>query len=450
MIVVISVLATVQIKLSFQILFADAPRALVNLSGLQEGLLHSSEKLLEQANVNRTVGIFYHLYIPDNATGGVDKALSVLHEQIHQLGTSYLTNQTEFDVVLYFNTVGNLVPNLLSMMDNLCQEAAVASCQHLNHIPAGTYEEVTHASMQSYCQRQPITTAYDAPLLYFHSKGAFRDHRGKQKQWRRNMLAAIAGPQCTSAMTNSTGRSLDTCNVCGLNFLPVWQMIMAGNFFFTKCSYVRKLVDPVVYKREMIRVTEPLGSLGFSMNVFEPKCDALGASRWSPELWISSHPGVVPCDLGRQSPDFVFYQKDGSLEKLAASGKSELDFAPRHSFRAGWRRLVRKAHFDPWSDYSLLPGVLYRHLEIYQQLPPDSSWIWEWFPGGNLWRNYLSETISVVDDNVTFSVLSRTEVALARDAVLRAVRNTTRHKPRKETEREARKFDNFDFMKCDA
>eukprot|EP00977_Amphora_coffeiformis_P013065 scaffold3342_cov174-Amphora_coffeaeformis.AAC.3 len=393
----------------------------------------------------RIVAIFYHLYIPDNTTGRVNKALDILHEQIHQLGRSYLTNQTDFPVVLYYNTVGNLLPDLHSVIDNLCQEAGVASCQHLNHFRSA-FEEVTHASMQTYCQRQSPTD-YDAPLLYFHSKGAFQDHRGKQKQWRRNMLAAITGLQCTAAMTQSTRHSLHTCNVCGLQFLPIWQMIMAGNFFFTKCSHVQKLLDPVVYKQEMGRVTKPLGSLGFSMRAFAPACDALGASRWSPELWISSHPGVVPCDLGHESADFLFYQVEAKLEGLAEKGKLKLDFAPRHSFRAGWRRLQRR-HLDPWSDYSLLPGVLYRHLELYQQLPPNSSWIWEWFPGGSLWRDYMSEAISAVDTNANFSVLSKTEVGLAIDAVLHALRNKTRVKSRNEMEEEARKFDNFDFTKC--
>jgi len=435
----------------------DAPLSRIILSGFDESAPfplriqkpladNPTDKPLED-HVNRTIAIFYHLYVPDNSTGRVDKALNVLHEQINQLGRSYLTNQTDFSVVLYYNTVGNSLQNLHSVIDNLCQEAGVASCQHLNHFPSGTFEEATHASMQSYCQRQsPLD--YDAPLLYFHSKGAFQDHGGKQKQWRRNMLAAIAGPQCTMAMTQSTSHPLDSCNVCGLHFLPIWQMIMAGNFFVTKCSHVKKLLDPFVYKKEMLRVTQPLSSLGFSLRVFAPKCDVFGASRWTPELWISSHPDVVPCDFGHHSADFLFYQREGKIEKLANKGELQLDFAPRHSFRAGWRHLQRKPHFDPWSDYSLLPGVLYRHLEIYNQVPHNSSWIWEWFPAGSLWRNYISEAITTVNVNANFSHLAKIEVGLAKDAVLHAVRNKTRLKSGREMENEARKFDNFDLTKC--
>jgi hypothetical protein len=37
-------------------------------------------------------------------------------------------------------------------------------------------------------------------------------------------------------------------------------------------------------------------------------------------------------------------------------------------------------------DYFLLPGNLAKWFALYNEAPPDSSWVWNWFPDGKAWK----------------------------------------------------------------
>jgi len=37
-------------------------------------------------------------------------------------------------------------------------------------------------------------------------------------------------------------------------------------------------------------------------------------------------------------------------------------------------------------DYFLLGGKIFKWLHLYQELPPNDSWVWGWYPDGERWR----------------------------------------------------------------
>jgi hypothetical protein len=41
-------------------------------------------------------------------------------------------------------------------------------------------------------------------------------------------------------------------------------------------------------------------------------------------------------------------------------------------------------------EYYFLGGRLFLWLGLYQQVPPESSWVWKWFPDGARWRNTIA------------------------------------------------------------
>jgi hypothetical protein len=45
-------------------------------------------------------------------------------------------------------------------------------------------------------------------------------------------------------------------------------------------------------------------------------------------------------------------------------------------------------------EYYLLPGLLYRFFRIYCIFPPNDSWIWKYFPHGNLWQSRINGALS--------------------------------------------------------
>eukprot|EP00977_Amphora_coffeiformis_P021750 scaffold9857_cov195-Amphora_coffeaeformis.AAC.4 len=394
-------------------------------------------------NNDRTVAIFYNFYVP-KAPVNADRALSILNEQIKQLGNSFLVRQQEMEnykVVLYYNTIGDPRNDVHTKMTTLCQEASIFACQHMEHYPDGTFEQVTLKAMLDFCQERPKETSslssslsdehYDTPVLYFHNKGSLNNNNF-QALWRKNMMAAITGPDCTTAMSSSKGHKKiviqqhqhqHQCNLCGQQFLPIWQMIIAGNFFTSKCSYVRQLYDPVQYKEKLTDIGMSVPSLGFSMEVFMPMmCDFLGVGRYTSEQWASSHPNVAPCDLSGNDPRYFPNISNRTFWRLAKSGLGDLlGAAPRFEYSAGWGRKKEVPDLDSASksDFSLLPGVLYKHLQLYQQVPPASSWIWKWFPGGQLWQ----ETIQNATRKTAGEKLSQTQTMAAIDALLATVQS---------------------------
>ena len=51
-------------------------------------------------------------------------------------------------------------------------------------------------------------------------------------------------------------------------------------------------------------------------------------------------------------------------------------------------------------EYFLLAGTLFRFYQLYGQAPPPDSWVYQWFPDGDLWRDAVqkhgNESVAVV------------------------------------------------------
>lgn len=328
------------------------------------------------------VSLFYNLYVPLHPEG-VANALTVLTEQIEQLGQSYLVKQPSGDksVLLYYNLIGNRDGITDDTVGSLCEKAGFA-CRFMHHFAAGAYEEVTLELLHQYCLQHETHR-----VLYFHSKGSFHD-TPKNSVWRRNMLEAVTSPDCLNPPDS-------TCNLCGLLFFPVWQMMMPGNFFVTSCSYVKELRSPLDYKERLTAIVHDRRNLGYSSRIYNPACYNLGIGRFASELWIGSHPDMVPCDLAGVAD--IDYWKTVPWE--TSSLNTTFGLAPRFPITDTWQNLkhdrLNRIQEKPNSllrEYYLLAGVLYRYAEIYQQLPGKSSWIWEWFPDGELWKEILPES----------------------------------------------------------
>ena len=108
------------------------------------------------------------------------------------------------------------------------------------------------------------------------------------------------------------------------------------------------------------------------------------------EHWVGSHPSLNPCDLCPKN----------SLEyciKRFSRGKNpafEFSLAPRHSIYDDWfqrddimfREEVAFAKAARMRERFLLAGLLASWLVMYNDIPDESSWIWEWYPDGQDWR----------------------------------------------------------------
>jgi hypothetical protein len=153
----------------------------------------------------------------------------------------------------------------------------------------------------------------------------------------------------------------------------------------------------------------------------------IGLGRFAAEHWIASHPHVQPCDLSESNRISDYWT--ASLTTAATKRSSEtqqqeqrmmlehqhdhnwsLALAPRQSIHAPfWFRLNSTALVDILQEpepeaasyenkgtmmrqrrlvreWFLLPGFLYRWKRIYGLYPKPDSWIWDWYPNGQEWK----------------------------------------------------------------
>lgn len=123
-------------------------------------------------------------------------------------------------------------------------------------------------------------------VLYFHSKGATHPHGdGFTGTWRRCMMR-----HCVTNWRNCVAALDEWCDVAGVHYMeppatPPGQRIMAGNFWWSKASYLMTL--PSIMDRDRIKLSG---------------IDSL-ESRYESEVWIGNGP-IQPkvCDF--HGPDW--------------------------------------------------------------------------------------------------------------------------------------------------
>ena len=321
------------------------------------------------------VTLFYNIYVPLDEAGAAN-ALRIIEEQMTQLNDAPTFSTTYRGSTLYYNTIGNNTEATRVLMDRLCTNLV---CEHMQHYDEG-FEDVTLDKLYDYCHDNE-----ESSVLYFHSKGSFhnwKDHTNEN--WRRHLTAAVSRDECLRPPDES-------CNVCGLQYFPVWSSFVPGNFFVSKCSYVQRLLRPSEFGRQMTLVMEDVLQLRadkvWDMTLYNPKKGGvLGVDRYSSEHWIASHPTVIPCDLSRTA-DFRYWVQGARN----VSDEATFALAPREDLSGPWFRLQKRDvvlsnRTRRRREFFLLAGALFKWYQLYDgELPPADSWVWRWFPDGADW-----------------------------------------------------------------
>jgi hypothetical protein len=386
--------------------------------------------------------IFYNIYIPppDTVTGGsggdqdqtgqgqadVRNALRIVQEQMNQVGESYAATsarQNNQTLTVYYNTIGHATALNATYMSHVCSKAGKTDnssssssclrCQHMRHYDQA-YEEVTLERVQEeYCRRHE-----SHKVIYMHSKGSYHSYGGKNEAWRRHMTMAVTDERClvnnppsninTNDNINTNNRTTEedgTCNVCGLMFFAMPAFMFRGNFWVADCSYVNQLVPVVGFEdrlRQIQKTAKQLQNQSQLLVTLQADIhDNFGLGRYAAEHWIGSHPSFRPCDLthtvelehwfrGWKSRDFNW-----SMAPIAPL-KAKWSYQP-------WKRVHRVWKNEALSrrEYFLLPGRILRWYALYNDVPPPSSWVWSWFPDGQVWREAVEKYGSKAVDIMT-------------------------------------------------
>ena len=296
---------------------------------------------------------------------GIRQALDIVQEQLTQLADS--TNSKPFE--LYYTTTG--IPHVAQRhTEQVCATQGLP-CHWMGHWENGQ-EELTLSRLYAYCQQYPASS-----VLYIHTKGSFHTNNGRNHAWRWHLTRA--------ALTCAWKMRTRQCNVCGLQFYPVWTTFFPGNMWTASCTYINQLWAPEEFGPMLKKaVTSARGSDRFTWSLFNASNPSiLGLGRYSMEHWVGSHPSLRPCDIIASSPN---------LEQWYNRSTAHSDFvteAPQRTwYDIGWFRwnvsIVQEVldSENKFKEYFLLPGLLYKWKLLYGQIPADDSWVWKWYPRG--------------------------------------------------------------------
>jgi hypothetical protein len=230
--------------------------------------------------------MFYNIFIsPHNGTEGIERAMAVVFEQLAIIRLSFAAEEAQqqqqqqlltsdhgagerrnqsssepssqhqqLPYTLYYNTIGmddvfghtnsrseNATSTMSELMRNWCEgniippETDVAleepppiACVHINHYETA-FEEVTLQSLYDYCHVHPSHS-----VVYLHSKGSYQQHGTLNQAWRPHLTTAATHRDCIHppVMHDQDGHATVECNVCGLQFYPLWAPVCFVVVFF--------------------------------------------------------------------------------------------------------------------------------------------------------------------------------------------------------------------------
>jgi hypothetical protein len=427
--------------------------------------------------------IFYNIWIARMGEK-YKNTLRIVEEQLHQIGTSYaatannhknsssknVTSTSKTTATLYYQTIGKPKTITPQFMQPLCQQYGLR-CIHLGHAVQG-FEEITLHHLYDFCQGTTTTTTVgdkkrrlqgrsklaaslfppSTKVVYLHTKGAFHNRRdGSNDRWRRHLTLAATSQHClsyryqrqprqritTTAKKNSR-RSANTtadddtstaatCNVCGLQFYPLWTPFIIGNMWSASCSYIANLVPPKQFAQRMQDLVQyNLTSLQnrslMHANLYKAEPWFLGLERYAAELWVGTHPDLQPCDVSvtadneywtrsssstanhEKSDDiildeFVWSMAPRSYSENTSTSKSTAGNNNNNNLDAPWLRLdpqqrdlVLSNETLRMREFFLLPGLILKYHILYNgTYPSNSSWVWNFYPDGAEWRERLAK-----------------------------------------------------------
>lgn len=246
------------------------------------------------------------------------------------------------------NSIGGELEKLDQLYDNLLSH---------HHFAVGS-ESITLTAIYNYCKDNS-----DTLVIYIHSKGTF--HRSDTNDKLRRFLTR-------GALSKNCENLPDTCNVCSSHISALPHLHTPGNMWLARCSYVKKLLPPLKFQQKMTDLR-----IKYHIGINRPR---LGAGRWAFEHWILSHPDVRPCDVFAATAPLQGYNNMDDIEDnwvvdaTMAAPRNNLEFyfvpekrnlSSSHRLVVGWGGDLN-AHVAEW-------------LHLYDKIPGNDSWVWEYY-----------------------------------------------------------------------
>ena len=325
--------------------------------------------------------VFYQITIPNAFK---KQALDVLSEQLKEIADRlYGTTETiKKMTLLYYSLSGDDESLAAKSVGDFCRRQSII-CHELGAFNDDRIDGNTLESLFNFCDaNQDHEVVYLSNQLSAHGADVFESNRTK------TITAHVLSKDCRLAQHDTS------CNVCGSEFYALPFMSFLGNMFVAKCSYVKNLSSPrsfMAERRELagdVLMDELKKRLvtGFMNNLDSPY--VLGVHQYSTRHWIGSHPDLVPCDV---APKQSTNGPTGQIE-LARLQAPRRNIALQEDIEDANRKDsdVRSSEAGRVREYMYLAGRILQWLHHYRRVPGDSSWVWTYFPDGDMWKSAVA------------------------------------------------------------
>jgi hypothetical protein len=298
-----------------------------------------------------------------------------------------------FGLRVFVDTIGD---HSRQQVQELCGDNTQLQCQHARQLKPEHSGE-TLSLLHSFCQDHP-----NFRVAFVHNK---IDHGSvKNTDQLLHMTQAVTSPGCLAPEHG--------CNVCSLGYSGnKFTVQFTGNIFAADCSYIRRLHAPNVFEKKMTEVVTSvllkIAKSKFTTRLVpKPKeMEVMGLDHHSIDHWVGSHPMVDPCQVSLPQETIGYWRdqkhkvtvynfsqsRDPVFDATDFLNEEELDTL----------RQVLKDQSLRQREYSLLAGRLFQWYQLYGEAPSNSSWVWNWFPDGRIWKDGVAQYGSQVVDELT-------------------------------------------------
>ena len=382
-----------------------------------------SAKLFGEAATPPVLVVFYQISFPDvtkqnYALKAVQAQFDILHKgQYDNVTNSY---DTKSRILLYYTISGGTTQQIDAINKQCKEKADRIICRQLGKYDTeGITGEILH-HIYTFCINKP--SSYNVIHITNRLPG-HESYKTLEKSYDVSRIQAITTAvistmchqqhhQTTSSNDIGLGNTT-SCNVCGTEFFPLPFFQFTGNMFSTTCGYINNLLPPSTFEVQMNDIAQD--ALIYQIEeIYTTKLIAfnqriLGSYQHSVEHWIGSHPDLRPCDVapintekyGTLSSDMTQYSWSMAPGRRGSAppGTLTLEEAEESKFRQ--KRDVAL------HEYYYLAGNVLRWHRLYDKIPNSNSWVWQWFPDGQLWETAAKSGEAAVDHLLGLDMLEK-------------------------------------------
>ena len=354
-----------------------------------------ADRKFEDTETNARV-VFYQITIPDTSK---TQALDVLNEQLQVIaeGLDETTKATPKTTLLYYFLSGDDGSLAAKTVDDFCRRNSGVRCHQLGAFDDERIDGNTLEDLFNFCSANQ-----DREVIYLSTQLSVRGADLFEANKTKTITAHVLSKDCQLAQDAN-------CNVCGSEFYALPFMSFVGNMFAARCNYVKNLSSPRAFMAERREVAGDvlMGELkkhlvtGFMKNLDSPY--VLGVHQYSTRHWIGSQPDLVPCDVAPLQSQIELTRSQAPRRNIALHEDIEDANHKDSEVKSSESRRVR--------EYLYLAGNIMKWHHHYSRVPGDSSWVWSYFPDGDMWKS----AVAIVGENAISRVSKQYIVEERRD-----------------------------------